>query len=169
MIKQNLLDENIYKFLAFVRFLVFDDEENLSAFTVVATQRANQLVAGSDFQGYFDPVSNHNESLAWIYIDQFVGMKLQNYQQKKDEYTETMYDTERAKVPLPNQLCVEFIRSERKVLHFLQDMAKKAESVLQMTKKEAHKEINSWPDNEYISDYFKKNVANQLLEDNEKK
>ena len=38
-----------------------------------------------------------------------------------------------------------------------------------MTKKEAHKEINSWPDNEYISDYFKKNVANQLLEDNEKK
>jgi hypothetical protein len=77
-----------------------------------------------------------------------------------------MYDTERAKVPLPTQLCVEFVRSEQKVLHFLQDCAKKAETVLKMTKKEAHKEINTWADNEFISDYFKKNVANQLLEEN---
>ena len=71
-----------------------------------------------------------------------------------------MYDTERDKVPGPAQLCVELIRSEQKVLRFLQDCAKKAENVLKMTKADAHKEIDSWPDNGWIVDYFKQNVAN---------
>ena len=77
---RNLLAENTYNFLAFVRFLVFDDEANLAAFCDAAKVRANELVADSDFAGYFDPISNHNETITWIYIDQFVERLLQNYQ-----------------------------------------------------------------------------------------
>ena len=78
-LKMNLLDDDMYNFLAFVRFLVFNDEVTLDAFCAVAAQRAvqwqeeemqkkqtNELLGHidssgakptADFKGWLDPIS----------------------------------------------------------------------------------------------------------------
>lgn len=163
-LRMNLLDAEMYRFLAFVRFLVFDDESNLDAYCYVAKTRANQIAAGSDFRGYFDAVSAENEAVAWSYIKNRAAPALQSYKEQKDVEAEAKAEgPEALAMPAPIRLCVALVRSEQKVLHFLLDCAAKAAKVLAMSKKEALKEINSWTDAATIEDYFKKNVANQLL------
>lgn len=170
------LDEKIMReFISWVRYVEFDEDvamlylEKNEQVIEAQKRRQNHNMESEDsddgdLQNVFKgttirPMSIENEVKVWNRIIQACTVQLDKYPTSYEEDLKLLEEDEKETKLTQNQRnCVLFRSGEKKILHFLIDAGERILPLLNMSFKEARKEVNGYKDFDGCLDYVKNTI-----------
>ena len=105
------------------------------------------------FKGYLPGITRENERDAWRHINEVVDEALSRYDTTMEEDDlQLAADDKRLEgelLSVNNRNCILYRKSEKAILHFLKECAKRVDKIITMTAWAAKEWIDSWPDDIY--------------------
>ena len=138
----NLVDEATENMIGFARYCVAREEDSVDVYMTTV----ESVKSGRGPQGILPKISKENEAAAWRFINRLADRALKKYPTTLIEDVQLLNQDKGETKLTPNiRHCIMFRKTEKVILHFLKDCAKRAEYIMKLKSYEAaKKEIRTW-------------------------